>query len=64
MPRYKEKDYSLLTALKNIGDFFWRNYQDDLRIYAEKVTDILECCEQAIIFLFISRHGTASYQRL
>ena len=35
MPRYKEKDYSLLTALKNIGDFFWRNYQDDLRIYAE-----------------------------
>lgn len=35
MPKYNEKDYSLLTALENIGDYFWRNYQDDLRLYAE-----------------------------
>lgn len=35
MPRYEEEKYSLCYALANIGDYFWRRYQNDLKIYAE-----------------------------
>lgn len=35
MPKYKEENYSLSCALQNIGDYFWRLYRDDLKIYAE-----------------------------
>lgn len=38
MPRYNEKDYSISNALKNIGDYFWRLYKDDLKAYAEDRT--------------------------
>ena len=34
MPRYSEKNYSLHTALMNIGDYFWRLYRDDLKAFA------------------------------
>ena len=35
MPRYKEKDYTLENALKNIGSSFWQIYKDDLYEYAK-----------------------------
>lgn len=35
MPRYNGRNYSLSYALENIGDYFWRMYQDDLLEYAK-----------------------------
>lgn len=44
MARYQEKNYSVATALKNIGEYFWQRYREDLKIYAQNPTraDILE----------------------
>ena len=44
MPKYSEKDYSIDTALKNIGASFFRMFQNELRVYAEnpKHIDIIQ----------------------
>lgn len=35
MAKYKPENYSLPSALKNIGITFWRLYRDDLKVFAE-----------------------------
>lgn len=48
MPKYNGKNYSLSYALENIGDNFWRMYQDDLFEYAKDQSrkDIFERIHQ------------------
>ena len=40
MPPYNEKDYSISEALKNIGEYFWKLYREDLKEYAQDRTRI------------------------
>ncbi|MDO5302648.1 MAG: hypothetical protein Q4E84_01950 [Clostridia bacterium] len=44
MSKYNKNNYSLSYALQNIGDTFWRTYQDDLLEYAKDQSrkDIIE----------------------
>lgn len=48
MARYNGKNYSLPYALENIGEYFWRIYQDDLFEYAKDQSrkDIFESIHQ------------------
>ncbi len=49
MPKYNGTNYSLPYALENIGDYFWRIYQDDLLEYAKDQSrkDIFERIHQS-----------------
>ncbi len=44
MPRYQKEQYTVETALQNIGEYFWKRYCDDLKTYAQNPArkDILE----------------------